>query len=333
MSKTVKTPFFGTLPLPHNPYKNQKNHLCNIILLKCILILSHQFPFTLLPSTSIPPKKPTPASTLPAGLYAASAANWWPSPALPWRFPPPVVYRPSRGWTNLLMMSPLPLLWCEKKTGSVGNVWFFLNGLLLLSLDRCWFVPKQFLCESVFHTLEENFYIVNSECWIHNNDRFCFETQHAQFLMLSQNMCSELPQSLKSWHWNLAFFKRQKSNASLGQNEKKTPNKQSLNPTNCKIVKLSSSFQMSSKEGCWVDKKRLDHRNGKNSNVMVLNSTQSRTSKKRLATADFKKFEFLWTRRGLDFPKIHVLMCLLRRTVSYSTGKMLMSSNNIPTVE
>ena len=71
---------------------------------------------------------------------------------------------PSLSWLN----EPpddvtVTFAWCEKKQVQLVMYGFFSNGLLLLSLDRCWFVPKQFLCESVFHTLEENFYMVNSE--------------------------------------------------------------------------------------------------------------------------------------------------------------------------
>lgn len=100
-------------------------------------------------------------------------------------FPPTPGSLPSLSWLN----EPpddvtVAFAWCEKKQVQLVMYGFFFMVYCCSTWIDVDLFQNNFLCESVFHTLEENYYMVNSECWIHNNDRFCFETQHAQFLML-----------------------------------------------------------------------------------------------------------------------------------------------------
>ena len=173
---------------------------------------------------------------------------------------------------------------------------FFLMVLLLLNLDRCWFVPKQFLCESMFHTLEENFYMVNSECWIHNNDRFCFETQHAQFLMLFTKHVFRTSQSLKSGNrgteiWRSLNAKNQMPPWAKMKKNTQQPKSQPNQLQNCQAVKLLSKVWP--KEGTllswWKKNDFLPSKWGKIQTWWFWINPAAGQAKKDLATGDFKE--------------------------------------------
>jgi len=119
----------------------------------------------------------------------------------------------------------------------------------------------------------------------------------------------------------------------LGQNEKQNTQQPKSQPNqlqNCQAVMLLSKVI----QGCGVDeKKRLDHRNGKNSNVMVLNKPRAGQATKRFGNGRFQEIGVSVNPKRFGFSKNTRVDVSSARTVSYSTGKMSMSSNNIPTVK
>ena len=222
-----------------------------------------------------------------------------------------------------------------------GNEWLddWCMAVSQLGLMICWFFQNDFVWGRQ-HTLEEY-----GKFWVHN-DRFCFETQHVQFLILcfAPKMFSELifPKDV------FVALKFGVLNAKI-----KVPPWAKWNPTNIqttpkfrsihvKWFKKNVSFQSKSRKWKVVELMKKDDDSIEIGKIHPPENSFSAAQKKGDRQTwcwinpepDKKKgWQPEISRRGLDFPKIHVLMCLLRRKASYSIGKMSMSSNNIPTVK
>lgn len=182
--KNRQKALFGNTSPPPQP--RQKKNLYGIILLKCIVILSHQFLFTLLPSTSIPPWPPNqPQPPLQVFMQLLQQID----DLLP-LFHGATPSGLPISWLNLLMMSPLPLLGVKKLVRLV--MYGFFNGLWLINLDRCWFVQNKIFVWKRQHTGRDS-YMVNSEFTIMTG--FVWKPNMLSSSCFSQNICSELPQS------------------------------------------------------------------------------------------------------------------------------------------
>lgn len=111
------THFGNTSPPPQPLQKHQKNHLCNIILLKCIFILSHFHPSEKThPSLNPPCRSPCSFCSKLMTFSRSSMAF----------FPPTPGSLPSLSWLN----EPpddvtVAFAWCEKKQVQLVMYGFF----------------------------------------------------------------------------------------------------------------------------------------------------------------------------------------------------------------